>query len=378
NNIVTAISKLPPTFKGHPKLEKFLEKRHKLIDDSEDADWALAESIAFGSLLLEGTPVRLSGQDSVRGTFSQRHLAFTDITNGKEYYPLNHISDDQARLEALDSSLSEAAILGFEYGYSVADPNALVIWEAQFGDFANSAQVIIDNFIVASYEKWNLRNNVVMLLPHGYEGQGPEHSSARLERFLILSAEDNMQVCNITTPAQYFHILRRQMKQRIKKPLVIMTPKSLLRLPDAKSPKGDFLKGKFEEILDDGTITNKKNITKIILTSGKIFYDLKKLREKEKVDNVAIIRIEQFYPFKIETLKNILSSYLKVEKIIWLQEEPKNMGAWHFLSEKLKEVLTPKQKLTCISRPEGASPAVGSAKISNQQQVKLVREALSI
>lgn len=378
NNIVTAISKLPPTFKGHPKLEKFLEKRHKLIDDSEDADWALAESIAFGSLLLEGTPVRLSGQDSVRGTFSQRHLAFTDITNGKEYYPLNHISDDQARLEALDSSLSEAAILGFEYGYSVADPNALVIWEAQFGDFANSAQVIIDNFIVASYEKWNLRNNVVMLLPHGYEGQGPEHSSARLERFLILSAEDNMQVCNITTPAQYFHILRRQMKQRIKKPLVIMTPKSLLRLPDAKSPKGDFLKGKFEEILDDGTITNKKNITKIILTSGKIFYDLKKLREKEKVDNVALIRIEQFYPFKIETLKNILSSYLKVEKIIWLQEEPKNMGAWHFLSEKLKEVLTPKQKLTCISRPEGASPAVGSAKISNQQQVKLVREALSI
>ncbi len=355
-----------------------MEKRHKLIDDSEDADWALAESIAFGSLLLEGTPVRLSGQDSVRGTFSQRHLAFTDITNGKEYYPLNHISDDQARLEALDSSLSEAAILGFEYGYSVADPNALVIWEAQFGDFANSAQVIIDNFIVASYEKWNLRNNVVMLLPHGYEGQGPEHSSARLERFLILSAEDNMQVCNITTPAQYFHILRRQMKQRIKKPLVIMTPKSLLRLPDAKSPKGDFLKGKFEEILDDGTITNKKNITKIILTSGKIFYDLKKLREKEKVDNVAIIRIEQFYPFKIETLKNILSSYLKVEKIIWLQEEPKNMGAWHFLSEKLKEVLTPKQKLTCISRPEGASPAVGSAKISNQQQVKLVREALSI
>ncbi len=378
NNIVTALSKLPSEFKGHPKLEKFLEKRHKLIDGSEDADWALAESIAFGSLLLDGTPVRLSGQDSVRGTFSQRHSAIIDITNGKEYYPLNHIADNQARFEVLDSSLSEAAILGFEYGYSIADPNALVLWEAQFGDFANSAQVIIDNFIVASYEKWDLRNNVVMLLPHGYEGQGPEHSSARLERFLILSAEDNLQVCNITTPAQYFHILRRQMKQSIKKPLVIMTPKSLLRLPDAKSPKEDFLKGKFEEILDDETISNKKNITKIILTSGKIFYDLKKLREKENVDNVAIIRIEQLYPFKIETIKNILSSYPKVGKIIWLQEEPKNMGAWHFLSEKLKEILSPNQKLTCVCRPEGASPAVGSAKISNQQQVNLVRESLSI
>jgi len=378
NNIVTALSKLPTEFNGHPKLEKFLEKRHKLIDGSEDADWALAESIAFGSLLLDGTPVRLSGQDSVRGTFSQRHLAFTDITNGKEYFPLNHISDNQAKLEALDSSLSEAAVLGFEYGYSIADPKALVLWEAQFGDFANGAQIIIDNFIVASYEKWNLRNSVVMLLPHGYEGQGPEHSSARLERFLILCAEDNLQVCNITTPAQYFHVLRRQIKQGIKIPLVIMTPKSLLRLPDAKSKKEEFLTGKFEEILDDEIIANKKNISKIVLTSGKVFYDLKKFREKEKVDNTAIIRVEQFYPFKKENLNNILDSYPKAEKIIWLQEEPKNMGAWHFLTERLKEILTPNQKLTCVSRPEGASPAVGSAKISNQQQVSLVKEAFSI
>ena len=235
--IITSLSKLPVEFHGHPKLEKFLEKRRKLIDGTEDADWALAESIAFGSLLLEGTPVRLSGQDSVRGTFSQRHLAFTDVTNGKEYFPLNHISDNQARLEALDSSLSEAAVLGFEYGYSTADPLALVLWEAQFGDFANGAQIIIDNFIVSSFEKWNLPNSVVILLPHGYEGQGPEHSSARLERFLILCAEDNLQVCNITTPAQYFHVLRRQIKNSIQKPLVIMTPKSLLRLPEAKSSK---------------------------------------------------------------------------------------------------------------------------------------------
>ncbi len=376
-NIVNALSTLPTGFHGHPKLEKFMDKRHKLIDGTEDADWALAESIAFGSLLLEGTPVRLSGQDSVRGTFSQRHLAFTDITNGKEYFPLNHISENQARLEALDSSLSEAAVLGFEYGYSVSDPLALVLWEAQFGDFANGAQIIIDNFIVASFEKWNLPNSVVMLLPHGYEGQGPEHSSARLERFLILCAEDNLQVCNITTPAQYFHVLRRQLKQVVQKPLVIMTPKSLLRLPEARSPKDNFLSGKFEEILDDDTIS-KKSTTKIILTSGKVFYDLKKYRDKEKIENTALIRIEQFYPFKKESLKRILSSYPKAEKIVWVQEEPKNMGAGNFLSARINEVLTAKQKLNFVSRPEGASPAVGSAKVSVQQQKTLVAEAFKV
>jgi 2-oxoglutarate dehydrogenase E1 component len=376
-SIIHALSTLPKGFNGHPKLEKFLDKRHKLLDGTEEADWALAESIAFGSLLLDGTPVRLSGQDSVRGTFSQRHLAFTDVTNGKEYFPLNHISDKQARLEALDSSLSEAAVLGFEYGYSIADPLALVLWEAQFGDFANGAQIIIDNFIVASFEKWNLSNSVVMLLPHGYEGQGPEHSSARLERFLILCAEDNLQVCNITTPAQYFHVLRRQMKTTVKKPLVIMTPKSLLRLPDAKSSKDKFLKGNFEEILDDETITDKNIISKLILTSGKVYYDLKKFREKQEIKNAALIRIEQFYPFEKEKLQSILASFPKAEKVIWLQEEPRNMGAWNFLSGRLREIISDKQDLICISRPEGASPAVGSAKISNQQQINLVKEAFS-
>ncbi len=376
--ILNALSKLPAGFNGHPKLVKFLEKRHKLIDGSEEADWALAESLAFGSLLLEGTPVRLSGQDSVRGTFSQRHLAFIDTINGKEYFPLNHISDNQARLEALDSSLSEAAVLGFEYGYSVADPNALVMWEAQFGDFANSAQVIIDNFIVASYEKWNVRNNVVMLLPHGYEGQGPEHSSARLERFLILSAEDNLQVCHISTPAQYFHLLRQHIKQSVKKPLVIMTPKSLLRHPEVKSAKDEFLNGSFKEFLDDETITNKKNVTKLIITSGKIFYDLKKQREKEKALNTPLIRIEQFYSFKKDILKNILSSYPNAETIIWVQEEPRNMGAWRYIKDKLEELLTVNQKLICMSRPEGASPAVGSGKVSNQRQVDIVKEAIAL
>ena len=376
--IITSLSKLPVEFHGHPKLEKFLEKRRKLIDGTEDADWALAESIAFGSLLLEGTPVRLSGQDSVRGTFSQRHLAFTDVTNGKEYFPLNHISDNQARLEALDSSLSEAAVLGFEYGYSTADPLALVLWEAQFGDFANGAQIIIDNFIVSSFEKWNLPNSVVLLLPHGYEGQGPEHSSARLERFLILCAEDNLQVCNITTPAQYYHVLRRQIKNSVQKPLVIMTPKSLLRLPEAKSSKQEFINGGFEEILDDKIISSKNSVKKIILTSGKVFYDLNKYRTKNTIKDTSIIRIEQFYPFKKDKLKELLKSYKNVNKILWVQEEPKNMGAWNFLSNKISELLTDKQKLYCVSRPEGASPAVGSGKMSNQQQIELVREAFAL
>ncbi|HCY77972.1 MAG TPA: multifunctional oxoglutarate decarboxylase/oxoglutarate dehydrogenase thiamine pyrophosphate-binding subunit/dihydrolipoyllysine-residue succinyltransferase subunit [Ignavibacteriales bacterium] len=375
--IVNALSTLPPEFNGHPKLEKFLEKRKKLIDGSEPADWSLAEALAFGSLLLEGTPVRLSGQDSVRGTFSQRHIAFTDIKTGKEYFPLNHISGDQARLEALDSSLSEAAVLGFEYGYSTADPLALVLWEAQFGDFANGAQIIIDNFIVASYEKWGLPNSVVMLLPHGYEGQGPEHSSARLERFLILCAEDNMQVCNVTTPAQYFHLLRRQIKYSVRKPLVIMTPKSTLRLPEARSEKNEFLSGEFEEILDDKSIKIKNKINKIILTSGKVYYDLIKFREKNNISDTAILRIEQFYPFRKDKLNDLLISYANAKNIFWVQEEPKNMGAWNFLSTRISDIISDTQHLICVSRPEGASPAVGSGKLSLQQQVQLVKEAFS-
>jgi multifunctional 2-oxoglutarate metabolism enzyme len=374
NEIISSLTTLPIDFTGHPKLEKFLEKRRKLIEGTEDADWALAESLAYGSLLLENTPVRLSGQDSVRGTFSQRHLAFTDIHTGKEYFPLNHISSKQAKLEALDSSLSEAAVLGFEYGYSTADPLALVQWEAQFGDFANGAQIIIDNFIVASQEKWGLSNSLVMLLPHGYEGQGPEHSSARLERFLILCAEENIQVCNLTTPAQYFHILRRQIKQSIQKPLIIMTPKSLLRLPEAKSSRDEFINGKFEEILDDKSIKNKLSITKIILTSGKVYYDLVKYREANKISNISIIRIEQYYPFKSDRLKLILKSYPNSTNIIWVQEEPENMGAWNFLSAKISELITENQTLVCVSRLESASPAVGSAKISSQQQNNLVKE----
>ena len=373
--IINGLTLVPSDFNGHPKLSKFLDQRRKLLDGSAQADWALAESLAFGSLLLEGVPVRLSGQDSVRGTFSQRHLAFTDIKNGHEYFPLNHLSEDQANLEALDSLLSEAAVLGFEFGYSTADPLALVIWEAQFGDFANAAQAIIDNFIVASFEKWQLPNSLVLLLPHGYEGQGPEHSSARLERFLILCAENNMQVCNVTTPAQYFHLLRRQIKSAMKIPLVIMTPKSLLRHPDAKSSKEEFIKGKFEEVIDDSSIKNKKSVSRILLTSGKVYYDLLKHRDENKIKNAAIIRLEQFYPYPAKQITKVLSSYSSVREIIWVQEEPENMGAWSFLSQRLLGNLSPKCKLDFVGRPESASPAVGSSRISTQQQKKLVKDA---
>ncbi|MHB9012411.1 MAG: multifunctional oxoglutarate decarboxylase/oxoglutarate dehydrogenase thiamine pyrophosphate-binding subunit/dihydrolipoyllysine-residue succinyltransferase subunit, partial [Ignavibacteriaceae bacterium] len=282
----------------------------------------------------------------------------------------------QGKLEALDSFLSEAAVLGFEYGYSTADPLALVMWEAQFGDFANGAQVIIDNFIVVSFEKWKLPNSVVMLLPHGFEGQGPEHSSARLERYLTLCAEDNIQVCNLTSPAQYFHVLRRQIKQAVGKPLIIMTPKSLLRLPEAKSKKEDFINGKFQEIIDDSTV-NKNLVEKIILTSGKVYYDLIKFREENKIANAAIIRVEQYYPYKTKLLKGILASYQNAKKVTWVQEEPKNMGAWNFLAPRLIEDLAEGQKLNYAGRPESASPAVGSAKKSAKQQMELVAEAFN-
>jgi len=376
--IVIGTTSFPDGFKVHPKLKKFLEKRRDLADGLNEVDWAFAETLAFGSLLLENTPVRLSGQDSVRGTFSQRHLALTDIDSGQEYIPLNHISREQAAIEALDSLLSEAAVLGFEYGYSTADPLALVIWEAQFGDFANGAQVIIDNFIVASYEKWNLPNSIVMLLPHGYEGQGPEHSSARLERFLILCAEDNMQVCNVSTPAQYFHLLRRQIKHNIRKPLVIMTPKSLLRHPEAKSTKEQFLSGYFKEVIDDRTIKEKNSIRKLILTSGKVYYELNKYRRDNNITDAAIVRIEQFYPFNSDLVRETIHSYSNAKKVVWVQEEPKNMGAWNFLWHRLQENSLPDQKLFYAGRPESASPAVGSAKISNQQQEELIQTAFSI
>lgn len=376
DQIIDKITTLPEHFNGHPKLMKFLEKRRELIEkDGATADWAFAEAIAFGSLLKEGVPVRLSGQDSVRGTFSQRHLALTDIESGEEYFPLNHMFGGQAKIEALDSFLSEAAVLGYEYGYSTADPLCLVLWEAQFGDFANGAQVIIDNFIVVSQEKWETPNNLVLLLPHGFEGQGPEHSSARLERFLILCAQDNMEVCYPTTPSQYYHLLRRQMKKAALRPLVVMTPKSLLRHPEARSPKKNFYEGGFAEVLDDVMIEDKTKIKRVILTSGKVYYDLAKYRKEKKITDTAIVRIEQYYPYESQMVSDILASYKNAKKVHWVQEEPQNMGAWDFLDSRLLGDLAKGQKLEYIGRPASASPAVGSSRRHAQQQEDLVKKA---
>lgn len=377
SRIVKGITSFPDDFTINPKLKKHIEKRKELLTGNARIDWAFAESLAFGSLLIEGIPVRLSGQDSARGTFSQRHLILTDMNNEVEIIPHNRIQDEQAILEPLDSLLSEAAVLGFEYGYSVSDPLALVMWEAQFGDFANSAQVIIDNFIAASEAKWQLPNNLVMLLPHGQEGQGPEHSSARLERFLILCAEENMFVTYPTTPAQYFHLLRKQIFNRLEKPLIVMTPKSLLRLPAARSVTEEFTEGKFQEVIDDKTVTDPAKIKRVIFTSGKIYYELQKEKELNSNSDTAIVRIEQFYPFPAEELKSITDKYDKANKFNWVQEEPKNMGAWNFILPRFWDLFRSKFKLNYVGRPESPSPSSGSTKIFTKQQEKLIKSAFN-
>jgi multifunctional 2-oxoglutarate metabolism enzyme len=372
-NIVKSITELPEDFNLHPKLRKFIDTRKVFLADDSGADWSLAETLAFGSLLLEGIPVRLSGQDASRGTFSQRHETFTDVTNGKEYIPLNSL-ESTAKIEPLDSLLSEAAVLGFEYGYTTADPVTLDLWEAQFGDFANAAQVIIDNFIVSSFTKWKLPNHLVMLLPHGLEGQGSEHSSARLERFLTLCAENNMYVCNPTTPAQYFHLLRRQAKSSVRKPMVILTPKSLLRHADVKSYIINFTNDKFEEVLDD-TDADKKNVKKVIVTSGKVYYDLLKYKKDNGKNDVAIVRLEQYYPFPLETLKTVIAGYTSAKEITWVQEEPENMGALNFIKTRFASEDAGGRKLTFVSRKESASPAPGSYKVYTETQNNIIQKS---
>jgi len=374
--IVGMTTSFNENFTLNPKLQKHIEKRRKFLKGDAKIDWAFGESLAFGSLLLEGRPIRLSGQDSVRGTFSQRHLVFTDINTGEEINPLNFIQEGQAKIEALDSLLSESAVLGFEYGYSITDPLALVIWEAQFGDFANGAQVIIDNFIVCSYTKWRLRNNLVLLLPHGYEGQGPEHSSARIERFLILAAEENMRICYPTTPAQYFHLLRSQVHQEIEKPLIVFTPKSLLRHPSAISVSEEFTEGYFSEIIVD-RVDDAEVIKNVILTSGKIYYELKNYYESNNIKNYLILRIEQYYPFPLERLFELLNEYKNLDNLIWVQEEPKNMGAWNFIFNKLYEVIDNKYNLRFAGRPESPSPASGSSKKYLKSQKEVIEKAFS-
>ncbi|MFY9723843.1 MAG: multifunctional oxoglutarate decarboxylase/oxoglutarate dehydrogenase thiamine pyrophosphate-binding subunit/dihydrolipoyllysine-residue succinyltransferase subunit [Bryobacteraceae bacterium] len=380
--VIRGITNFPGTFHLHPKLRGFIEKRRNAIAQGTPLDWALAESLAFGTLALEGTAVRLSGQDSGRGTFSQRHLAFYDFETGKRYIPMQHISPDQARFDVFDSSLSEYAVLGFEFGYSVADPLTLVIWEAQFGDFANGAQIMIDQFISCAESKWGQPSGLVMLLPHGFEGQGPEHSSARIERFLVLCAENNMQVCNCTTPAQYFHLLRRQMyggsdRRGVRKPLVIFTPKSLLRHPRAVSSVHDFATGGFIEILGEPT-ADPQRISRVVFCSGKIYYDLLMARAERKADHVALVRVEQLYPFAATQAADILLRYPPSAEIVWAQEEPRNMGPWRYMREQMQPLAdSTRREIRYVGRAESASPATGSGKRHQQEQHEIVDDALT-
>ena len=372
--VVTALTTVPDGFGLNRKVGRRLPAQMQAIEEKGTVDWGLGELLAFGTLLVEGTPVRLSGQDSMRGTFSHRHAAWFDTKSQEVYIPLNHIEPDQARFCVYNSMLSEAAVLGFDYGYSLVEPNMLVIWEAQFGDFANGAQVIIDQFIAAAYDKWHRVSGLVMLLPHGYEGQGPEHSSAYLERYLMASAEDNIQVCNLTTPAQLFHALRRQIKANFRRPLIIMAPKSLLRHKRAVSPVADLETGSFQEILDDPLVPD--NPRRLVLCSGKVYYDLLAGREERGIDDVAIVRVEQFYPFNTELFERVVAPYRSAADIVWAQEETRNRGGWAFMMPRLLE-LFPNQPVRYVGREASASPATGSTAIHKEQQAELVREALA-
>jgi multifunctional 2-oxoglutarate metabolism enzyme len=369
------ISIVPEGFHINPKMVGQLARRAKMGTGEAPMDWGFAEAIAFGSLVLEGTRVRLSGQDSGRGTFSQRHALMYDTINGSVWSPLGSLKSEKnpvARFQVFDSSLSENGVLGFEYGYSTGLPDSLVMWEAQFGDFANGAQVIIDQYIAASEDKWKQKCRLVMLLPHGYEGQGPEHSSGRLERFL----QNNLQVCYPTTPAQYFHLLRRQVKQEIVRPLIVMTPKSLLRLPAANSTIEDLTGGGFQPVIDDVSIANKEKVRRIVLCSGKVFYDLDAAREDARDERVAIVRLEQFYPFPAQRLQETFASYTNASEIFWTQEEPQNMGGWTFVESRLRQILAADTKFKYVGRTASASPATGSYAIHELEQKRLVDESL--
>jgi 2-oxoglutarate dehydrogenase E1 component len=371
--IVEGLTRVPEHFTVHPKLLRQLEARHKRFEEHQPTDWSLAEALAFGSLLLEGHSVRLSGQDSRRGTFSQRHAVLFDARTGEPYIPLNALGPKQAPFSAYDSMLSEAAVLGFEFGFSLDTPGGLVVWEAQFGDFTNGAQVIIDQFLAASPSKWQRASGLVLLLPHGYEGQGPEHSSARPERFLQLCAEDNMQVCNPTTPAQYFHVLRRQLKRNFRKPLILLTPKSLLRHKAVVSPIEGFTAGHFREVLED-TAADPERVRRVLLCSGKLYYELLEEQARQKAHEVAIVRVEQLYPLPAELLRRGLGGYHKAEEWVWVQEESMNMGGWSFMEPRLRALGWP---VVYVGRDASASPATGSRQVHLREQKELVQTAIA-
>lgn len=372
NEIGTSIATLPGDKKFFSKTARLFEERMAIAEGRKPVDWAMGELLAYGTLLHEGYPVRISGQDVERGTFSHRHAVVRVEDSEEQYLPLNHLSEKQAPFYIYNSLLSEYAVLGFEYGYGLSAPRSLVIWEAQFGDFANCAQVIIDQYISSAEDKWKRMNGLVMLLPHGYEGQGAEHSSARLERFLTLCAEDNIQVTNCTTPANFFHLLRRQMHRQFRKPLVVMTPKSLLRHPKCVSSLNDLASGNFREVIDDA-MQDKKRVNRIILCSGKLYYDLSAFRDAEQINDAAIIRLEQLYPFPAKMLEGILKSYPEKAALAWIQEEPENMGALTYLLRAMKG-----KTMDYISRPESASPATGTHVQHEKEQKALLRKAFGL
>jgi 2-oxoglutarate dehydrogenase E1 component len=384
------ITTIPQDFNAHRTIERLLQRRREMVETGSGIDWAMAEHLAFGTLLTEGHAVRLSGQDSERGTFSQRHSVLIDQQTERQYTPLKHVSPDQARFEVINSMLSEEAVLAFEYGYTLAEPDALVMWEAQFGDFANGAQVVFDQFVSSAERKWLRMSGLVCLLPHGYEGQGPEHSSARLERYLQMSAEDNWQVANCTTPANYFHILRRQLHRNFRKPLILMTPKSLLRHKRVVSDLADLGPGTtFHRVLwddaqarPDGKITLVRDdeIRRVVLCSGKVYYDLYEGREAAGINDVYLMRVEQLYPFPARALVTELTRFPKAE-VVWAQEEPRNMGAWNHVERSLEWALqhTPVAitRARYVGRPPTAATATGLASKHNQEQKALVELALA-
>ena len=385
--VIQSISAFPSGFTIHPKLARMVEKRAAALRDNS-VDWALAETLAFGSLMLEGTSVRLSGQDAARGTFSHRHASYHDYESGAVYVPLARLVPGLAKFEVYNSPLSEYAVVGFEFGYSVADPFSLVVWEAQYGDFANGAQIMIDQFVASAESKWGQPSGLVMLLPHGQEGGGSEHSSARLERFLQLSAESNLQVVNCTTPAQYFHLLRRQMRggpdrRGLRKPLIVMSPKSLLRHPQVISTVDDLTNGVFHPVLDDPTVTSPAAIRKILLCSGKVYYEVLAAREARKASDetaahTAIVRIEQLYPFPEAEIRAVIERYKAASGVVWVQEEPRNMGAWIFMRTRLQRIMANQARaLGYAGRPESASTAPGSTKVHAREQAELLDQAFA-
>ncbi|MDH4132680.1 MAG: thiamine pyrophosphate-dependent enzyme, partial [Gemmatimonadota bacterium] len=366
----------PEGFTVNPKLQKQLERRRAALGGEPEVEWAHAEALAIASLLVEGIPIRLTGQDVERGTFSQRHLVLHDAVTGRPYTPIGHLPGALATFELHNSPLSELATLGFEYGYSAAAPETLVLWEAQFGDFMNGAQVIIDQFIVSGLSKWGLSTRLTLLLPHGYEGQGPEHSSARLERFLQACAEGNIRVANPSTPAQYFHLLRRQARRRRQRPLIVMTPKSLLRLPQAASRVGDFTAIGWQPVLDDPQAARlHREASRLVLCSGKVYYDLLAAREAAG-SPTALVRLEQLYRFPAAELRTVLGHYQHLTEIVWAQEEPRNMGPWTFVEPRLREVLPASLPLRYVGRPDRASPAEGYPSAHATEQHRIVGEAV--